>query len=464
MNFNFELYEGLLIGQIGDQKLIIDTGAPLSFAREGIDMDGLVTEVSTEFMGYDADYLSEKTSIHVDGILGCDILNEYSFCIDYKKQKIIFNSDTLPVKTKGIEMHEAMGMPYALDVICAGKKQRCYLDTGASVSYMEPGDLAICNSVGHYEDFNPVFGDFSTELYQCPTEVAGHAFDAKCGQLPDSASMLLPMMGVTGILGVDILKAYRITFMPSKARIYLEDYEESTAHDSWASVYDRVNESSFGSMVTDLTDTTLDLIENEMEDIETILDLGAGTGRLSIPLSKAGYEVTAVDASAVMVEEHNKKISESGLNYRVEHSLLQDYVPSQQFDLIICLHTVMAYLTTEEDLDKAAGVFYLATKNNSKVLIDFPDGGLFESHVHQHGSFTREISFKRKNNNCYEYSENTFNDVEDGYEYSDSFMLRAWTMPEIITAFTKAGLILMEDLSEKFMGTGHYHLLFGRQV
>ncbi len=62
------------------------------------------------------------------------------------------------------------------------------------------------------------------------------------------------------------------------------------AHDNWGSLYDYVYEKTYGDYYRDLTVETLDQI-NQILSSGTIIDYGAGTGRLSIPLSNQGSKV-----------------------------------------------------------------------------------------------------------------------------------------------------------------------------
>ena len=62
------------------------------------------------------------------------------------------------------------------------------------------------------------------------------------------------------------------------------------AHDNLGSLYDYVYEQTYGDFYRDLTVETVDQI-NQILPSGTIIDYGAGTGRLSIPFSKQGYKV-----------------------------------------------------------------------------------------------------------------------------------------------------------------------------
>ena len=80
-----------------------------------------------------------------------------------------------------------------------------------------------------------------------------------------------------------------------------------TAHNSWAKVYDRAYKESFGSFYKEFTELTIKVIQEETAQGLKVIDFGAGTGRLSCPLSELGFDVTAVDSSLEMLKELQSK-------------------------------------------------------------------------------------------------------------------------------------------------------------
>lgn len=56
-------------------------------------------------------------------------------------------------------------------------------------------------------------------------------------------------------------------------------------HSSWADVYDLAYQRSFGEFYNHLTDATVEMIVGRIRPPARIVDFGAGTGRLSIPLA-----------------------------------------------------------------------------------------------------------------------------------------------------------------------------------
>jgi len=84
-----------------------------------------------------------------------------------------------------------------------------------------------------------------------------------------------------------------------------------------------------------------------------ILELGCGTGRVSIPLARACGFLHGLDLSEAMLDLCRAKIDESGLSSNriiVEHANITDYDLGAQFDLIIAPFRVIQNLETDDQL------------------------------------------------------------------------------------------------------------------
>lgn len=68
-----------------------------------------------------------------------------------------------------------------------------------------------------------------------------------------------------------------------------------------------------------------------------VLELGCGTGRISIPLAQAGIEVTGLDLSSDMLEKARAKASESGTgdNLRLMQGDMRNFQLEERFSLIM---------------------------------------------------------------------------------------------------------------------------------
>lgn len=87
--------------------------------------------------------------------------------------------------------------------------------------------------------------------------------------------------------------------------------------------------------------------------IESVLDLGCGTGNHALPLAQRGYRVTGVDRSAAMLGRAAAKAAEARLAIPLLEGDLMTVEAGGPFDAAICLFSVLGYLTETTDLRAA---------------------------------------------------------------------------------------------------------------
>jgi len=82
-----------------------------------------------------------------------------------------------------------------------------------------------------------------------------------------------------------------------------------------------------------------DFIENEIPFDKNlkILDIGCGTGRHSIELTKRGYHVTGIDLSVSQLQRAGEKAVEQGLHIDFQKQDSRDLPFIEEFDLAIML-------------------------------------------------------------------------------------------------------------------------------
>jgi len=198
-------------------------------------------------------------------------------------------------------------------------------------------------------------------------------------------------------------------------------------HESWAQWYDFVYEQSFGTFYEQLTQLTLSTVRDLCPAPARLLDAGAGTGRLSIPLAAQGYEVDAMDASEAMLDVLNGKaeIARVRVNRRVAR--LQDCVLPPEFNLVLCVFTTVSYLTDETALAAAVRNLAGALVPGGKLLIDIPDRAVFQSHDRITPVLERRVSVDQLDTDLYRYHERTRcfdGGLWQGFE--DEFVIRYW--------------------------------------
>lgn len=82
-----------------------------------------------------------------------------------------------------------------------------------------------------------------------------------------------------------------------------------------------------------------DFIESELNSVKTleILDVGCGTGRHAIELSKRGYRVTGIDLSEAQLKRAREKAESSNLKIDFQKQDARNLPFSNQFDVAIML-------------------------------------------------------------------------------------------------------------------------------
>ncbi len=83
-----------------------------------------------------------------------------------------------------------------------------------------------------------------------------------------------------------------------------------------------------------------------------LLDLGCGTGNITIPLAQKGYQVTAVDLSAEMLAQAKAKCAALGLNidWQQQDMTQLHLEDGAEFDAVLATFDAVNYLTEPEAL------------------------------------------------------------------------------------------------------------------
>jgi SAM-dependent methyltransferase len=78
-----------------------------------------------------------------------------------------------------------------------------------------------------------------------------------------------------------------------------------------------------------------------------VLEVGCGTGRILLPIARAGISITGIDGSKQMLERCRAKLS--GERVQLVQNDMRDLNLGEKFSLIIAPFRVMQHLTTADD-------------------------------------------------------------------------------------------------------------------
>lgn len=101
-----------------------------------------------------------------------------------------------------------------------------------------------------------------------------------------------------------------------------------------------------------------------------ILELCCGTGRLTIPIAKAGYCITGVDNNISMLSQAKQKASEAGLEIAFIEADIRTLELSEKYDLILIPFNSIHHLYQNEDLFNTLYVVKKHLKNGGLFLLD----------------------------------------------------------------------------------------------
>lgn len=101
-----------------------------------------------------------------------------------------------------------------------------------------------------------------------------------------------------------------------------------------------------------------------------ILELCCGTGRLTLPIAKDGYDICGVDYTSSMLERAKVKASEAGLDINFIEADIRTLNLQEKFDLIFIPFNSIHHLYKNEDLFKSLKVVENHLKENGLFLLD----------------------------------------------------------------------------------------------
>ena len=233
-------------------------------------------------------------------------------------------------------------------------------------------------------------------------------------------------------------------------------------HNGSAKYYDFVMERRFGTSFVNLTANNISKIRDLTENGK-ILDFGAGTGRISIPLANAGYEVTAVDCSSNMLEELKSKAAAQNLNIPT-HMRLTELI-TKDFDLAIAIFTVLAYINTEAELEEVFQSIYNSLKPGGLFMFDLENKASYDQICRYNNGVIHEktydrvtISFQDNDPNLCNYHEQASGTLPNGedFNYSESFTIKFWTVDEVCSILSSVGFTQTDKFS--YAGANYFIL------
>lgn len=197
----------------GRGNMLIDTGSPASFHNENhifIDTDDY--EVQTSYMGTTTQYFSDKVGCEIVGLIGMDIISQYTMWIDIPMTKpfVAFYKDDNMGSRYPIDSFSVMGIPgFCMEI--NGRKARLLFDTGAHISYIHSRFYDNEPMLRTCTDFSPLLNaEYEVEMYGLSTRFCEKILSIEFGSMPQELSTQMNHLNVDGIIGYDLMEDFRI--------------------------------------------------------------------------------------------------------------------------------------------------------------------------------------------------------------------------------------------------------------
>ena len=101
-----------------------------------------------------------------------------------------------------------------------------------------------------------------------------------------------------------------------------------------------------------------------------VLELGCGTGKLTIPIAEAGFQIVGIDLSEGMLEHANKKVSNLNIPVQFLSGNMSDFSLSQEFRTIIFPSNNLAHLMNYREAEACFTKVHNHLKDDGAFIID----------------------------------------------------------------------------------------------
>jgi 2-polyprenyl-3-methyl-5-hydroxy-6-metoxy-1,4-benzoquinol methylase len=192
----------------------------------------------------------------------------------------------------------------------------------------------------------------------------------------------------------------------------------------------------------------------------TVLELGCGTGRLSVPMARDGLRVTGIDLSEPMLSTARTKAAKAGLRVRFIAGDIRGFDLDQRFDLILLPSNAVAHLEDEGQVESCLRcvVAHLGPEATFVLHAFNPRDEFLNRHEEARTEVGRfvdaaSVSWVVSESGHYDAQRKTQIlrwrwDASDGQQFETQMRLRMFSSEELDAAIKAAGLAVVDRRGE----------------
>ncbi len=219
-------------------------------------------------------------------------------------------------------------------------------------------------------------------------------------------------------------------------------------YDILAPIYDEINKDISYSEWADFIESVMDRNGGFLEK-NLILDLGCGTGKMTLELARRGYDMTGVDYSPEMLDRARESAEREGLsNILWLNQDMRDFELYGTVGTVVSCLDCMNHLTSRPDFMKCLSLVHNYLVPDGLFIFDingkkkFTDVYADNSYVTENeGSMCVWQNFYNDKNGICEFYITVFSENEDGsYErYDETQREKMYTLRSVKNMLTESG-------------------------
>lgn len=159
------------------------------------------------------------------------------------------------------------------------------------------------------------------------------------------------------------------------------------------------------------------LLKKSKIEGKDILDIGCGTGNITIPLQELGYELTGLDSSEDMLTIADQKAFEKQLRINWLKGDITQIAIYNSYDIIISCCDTLNYIVDERELEKTLYKIYNSLNSHGVLLFDL-------NTVYKYKTLYGDETFTYTSEDlCYIW-DNDYSLTENTIEYEINFFVK----------------------------------------